>query len=300
MSGLSPSQEHWASFLIGFGLAHGLSPQHAREFAAAAYSESGLNPNRDNSSSGAAGFFQLLSSGYRRRAQALGGLHNPRANAGAIIGSYKNYWRGHPGAAPGQAAAAVEASGEGAQFYSSPLALLGGVRGSLSAGGAGAGVSPPGPVSSPQRNVGALLAAFSPSGKIDTYGLIKALAPQPQLPTQGQSPQGASLTPASLPPTAGGAASMLKAIREARSFGLHVGENPVAGGVAKGVHAQHSYHYQVYPGTKIGRAIDVSGDPAAMRAYYAWVKANLKTAELLQEGTGGPTHSTGPHVHVAI
>ena len=45
----------------------------------------------------------------------------------------------------------------------------------------------------------------------------------------------------------------------AQSLGLHVGENPAYGGVAP-VHAKNSYHY-------IGEAVDVSGDPKAMRKF---------------------------------
>jgi hypothetical protein len=296
MNGLTPAQQHEASFLIGFGLAHGLSPQHAREFAAAAYAESRLDKNATNKSSGAAGLFQLLSQGYVRRASSLGGVYNDRANAEAIIGSYERYWRSHPNAQPGQAGAAVEASGEGPGFYASPLSLVGGVSGGAAPVGGGGGAQPGQALQSPQVSAEALLAAFSPKGGISTSGLLRALAPQPQQ-------QQAQLPAEGLPPArrgAGGASEMLAAIRKARELGLHVGENPIAGGVDYGVHAKNSYHKLVYPGTQIGRAIDVSGDRAAEQAFYSWVKANLRTSELLQEGTGGPTHSTGPHIHVAI
>lgn len=47
----------------------------------------------------------------------------------------------------------------------------------------------------------------------------------------------------------------------AQSMGLHVGENPHFGGVNP-VHVKNSYHYR-----NGGEAIDVSGDPAKMRAF---------------------------------
>src|SRR6266576_2660486 len=99
--------------LYQLGIRRGLSPQRAKEFVAASYAESKLDPNAHNPS-GATGLFQLLSSGYQNRARQLGGLTNPRANALAILPQYKAYWAQHPGAAPGQGASAVEASGQGA------------------------------------------------------------------------------------------------------------------------------------------------------------------------------------------
>jgi hypothetical protein len=49
----------------------------------------------------------------------------------------------------------------------------------------------------------------------------------------------------------------------AEQMGLHVGENPAFGGVNP-VHVKNSYHYK-------NEAIDVSGNPAAMRRYAASV-----------------------------
>lgn len=129
---LDRRQQQIASQLIGVALSHGLSAQQAREFAAAAYAESGLRPQATNRRSGAAGLFQLLSSGYRNRAQQLGGLYDPLANALAILPSYQQYWKQHPRAAPGEAGAAVERSGQGAGFYASPLTLLSGVNATAS------------------------------------------------------------------------------------------------------------------------------------------------------------------------
>lgn len=95
---------------------------------AAAYAESGLDAGiKNRAGSGAAGLFQLLSSGYVQRANAHGGVFNPQANIDAILPDYVSYWRSHPNASPGEAAAAVERSGMGPSFYAAPLRVIGGV-----------------------------------------------------------------------------------------------------------------------------------------------------------------------------
>jgi murein DD-endopeptidase MepM/ murein hydrolase activator NlpD len=118
---LTAAQAATARMLYQLATSRGLPPERAREFAAAAYAESTLDPRATNPKSGAAGLYQLLSSGYRQRAQTLGGLYDPEANAKAILPDYLSYWRSHPRAAPGEAGRDVERSGEGAGFYSSPL-----------------------------------------------------------------------------------------------------------------------------------------------------------------------------------
>lgn len=149
---LTADQQRMAQLIMGIGARRGLSTARQRELAAAAYAESGLNPRSVNKSSGAAGLFQLLSSGYRDRAQQLGGLYNPRANTLAIINDYVNYWRQHPNAGAGEAGRDVERSGEGASFYANPLSLVGG----LAPGAAGPVAPPsrqPGPAApGPQQN----------------------------------------------------------------------------------------------------------------------------------------------------
>jgi hypothetical protein len=89
-----------------------------------AIAESNLDPNAVNKSSGAAGLYQLLSGGYRDKAQQLGGLFNVDANAQAILPQYADYFKSHPNATPGSAGAAVEASGEGSGFYSKDLGTV--------------------------------------------------------------------------------------------------------------------------------------------------------------------------------
>src|SRR5580765_2738742 len=133
---LDRSQQQMANMLVGLAMSKGLPRNRANEFAAAAYAESGLRPGSVNKKSGAGGLFQLLSSGYRQKAQSLGGIFNPQANANAILPNYISYWKSHPRAAPGEAGRDVEISGQGAGFYSSPLSLLGGTTPS-SGGGSG-------------------------------------------------------------------------------------------------------------------------------------------------------------------
>jgi hypothetical protein len=135
---LNAQQRRMAQLIYSTGRQRGLSNARARELVAASYAESGLNPTIRNKSSGATGLFQLLSSGYVNRANQMGGAANPRANLLSILPDYLSYWRSHPGAAPGQAAAAVERSGEGAGFYANPLKLLG----NLGGGNVPAGVAP--------------------------------------------------------------------------------------------------------------------------------------------------------------
>lgn len=123
MATLTLQQKRVAGEVYDMGLAAGLPPERADELVAAAYAESGLNPNARNKSSGAAGLFQLLSGGYVSRATALGGVFDVHANVQAILPSYLDFWRKHPNAAPGEAAAVVEASGKPASFYAGPLSI---------------------------------------------------------------------------------------------------------------------------------------------------------------------------------
>ena len=114
-----------AQLAYSYGVGAGLTPQQATDFAAAQYGESGFNPNALNKSSGAAGLYQLLSSGFVNLANKLGGVFNPNANIQAILPNYVDYYQTHPGAVvPGAAAAAVEASGEPASYYAQGNAYL--------------------------------------------------------------------------------------------------------------------------------------------------------------------------------
>jgi hypothetical protein len=327
--------------IMGIGARRGLAPARRRELAAASYAESGLNPQAVNRSSGAAGLFQLLSSGYRQRAQQLGGLFNPRANTLAIINDYVNYWRQNPQAAPGAAGRDVEKSGMGAKFYSRPLAQiptgggLGGVETLPYRPGRDAGlnarplpVARPGPRFSPIP----LIARSFLSGRGLDWGQIaqtfrqQAMRPQVsqqrqtrpaqmaapakpnQVPTEpgtvphrrGEAPAGA-LAEAFYDPLGswdqgrfggpiGGHSdhvhlsitnpqSMLAAISQAQQMGLRASENPFIDPVDP-VHVRGSFHYRDFPGRyrgrRLGEAIDVSGDPSKMAAYYRWATSALR------------------------
>jgi hypothetical protein len=65
--------------------------------------------------------------------------------------------------------------------------------------------------------------------------------------------------------------SVLRAIALARRLGLAVRENPYTDPVDP-VHTEGSHHYRTFPGKyngrRLGQAVDVSGNPAAMRRFY--------------------------------
>jgi peptidoglycan LD-endopeptidase LytH len=163
---LTAAQTQTARLITGLARRAGISPARAREVVAAAYAESTLNPRATNKSSGAAGLFQLLSSGYVNQANKLGGVYNPRANTQAIINDYARYWKQHPGAAPGEAGRDVERSGAGAGFYANPLSLLGNYGGgavpaaAAPAGGGGLVAPPPAPAGPSFRPSAQLLASL--------------------------------------------------------------------------------------------------------------------------------------------
>lgn len=90
----------------------------------AAFRESSFLAHKVNPDTGAEGLFQLLSPKYITRAQACGGALNARCNVQTILPYYLAYWRKHPHARPGQAAAAVEASFKSDSYYAGPLACL--------------------------------------------------------------------------------------------------------------------------------------------------------------------------------
>jgi len=120
-----------SSAVLAYRLAiqQGATPAQAKDFAAVQFGESGFDPNARNKSSGAAGLYQLLSQGYVDRANALGGVYNPRANIMAILPDYMSYYRAHPTLVPGAAGAAVERSGQGAQYYAQGYQHLPGMPG---------------------------------------------------------------------------------------------------------------------------------------------------------------------------
>lgn len=114
------------------------------------------------------------------------------------------------------------------------------------------------------------------------------------------------------PPGLGGflggkAPNLIELAHQAQRFGLHVGENPLFGGVTPGVHVPTSLHYQ-------GRAFDASGSTAQMQAFANFVAQNYgsRMTELFWRGPGWVNIKNGvkqgkdfvddhtDHVHVAV
>lgn len=107
---------------------------------------------------------------------------------------------------------------------------------------------------------------------------------------------------------------MQSAIAVAQKRGLHVSENFAVGGVDPSVHVEGSYHNRRYPGNKnVGQALDVSGSPKQMAAYWRYMKKNYPNiTELFYSPmgfikNGKPTtlpdnlvKSHYSHVHVAF
>jgi hypothetical protein len=75
------------------------------------------------------------------------------------------------------------------------------------------------------------------------------------------------------------AQSVLRAIALAKRLGLAVTENPYTD-PSIGKHADKSHHYRTFPGMyngrRLGQAVDVSGNPAAMRRFYQSLAARPK------------------------
>lgn len=109
----------------------------------------------------------------------------------------------------------------------------------------------------------------------------------------------------------GGAKEMLDAIKQAKKFGLRESENPAAGDHVDPVHVKGSYHYQRYKGSpNVGRALDVSGSPQEMSAFYRFARRRYgkSLTELFYDPLGGikygkPIGAIGhhkDHVHIAF
>jgi hypothetical protein len=66
---------------------------------------------------------------------------------------------------------------------------------------------------------------------------------------------------------------VIGAIKYAQEMGLRVSENPYVDKVDP-VHTENSDHYKTYKGTNVGQAIDVSGDPKKLAAYFKYLEKN--------------------------
>lgn len=104
---------------------------------------------------------------------------------------------------------------------------------------------------------------------------------------------------------------MVLAIQKAQALGLRVGENPYVDPI-DGNHVNGSFHYQTfanpYKGKKLGRAIDISGDPQAMDAFFRWA-IRYRPTELFYDPLGqydNGRYSTqgignhSDHVHLSV
>jgi len=161
-----------------------------------------------------------------------------------------------------------------------------------------------------------LIAALQHHDPMAMYGAIvnlrKSLAkPQPVSMPHGSTvggPPGVS-GPVGTPTATGGTAlsDLIRAEKIAKAMGLRASENYNLPGGVNPVHVKNSYHYRKFPGTNIGEAIDVSGSPQAMAAYFRKMLALGGTSELFYDPLGGYKYgkSIGPigghrtHVHVA-
>ena len=71
----------------------------------------------------------------------------------------------------------------------------------------------------------------------------------------------------------------IKVIEKALSLGLRASENPYTTGVDNGVHTVDSFHGKTFEGDfngkKLGKGLDVSGDPNKMGELFNWVSTEL-------------------------
>ena len=76
-----------------------------------------------------------------------------------------------------------------------------------------------------------------------------------------------------------GPQAMLSVIALARQMGLRVGENPYVDPV-DAQHAPGSFHGQLFPGgangKPLGKAADITGDPAKLAEFYDTVAARFR------------------------
>jgi hypothetical protein len=68
-------------------------------------------------------------------------------------------------------------------------------------------------------------------------------------------------------------------IKMAQSLGLHAGENPFSDNELEDVHTKDSFHGQMFPGTyegkKLGKGLDVSGNPTKMKELFNFVAVTI-------------------------
>jgi hypothetical protein len=102
-------------------------------------------------------------------------------------------------------------------------------------------------------------------GELGNFQVGRERTPTPQQPVKPPAAKGTGLPRVK---------KMVSLIDYAQQLGLRVTENPYTDG-AIGGHTKGSHHYQVIGsvnGKKVGRAIDVSGDPARLRAFFQYAE----------------------------
>lgn len=99
--------------------------------------------------------------------------------------------------------------------------------------------------------------------------------PSPSVPGRAVTPPSTAAAPAQTPALKlPRVKRMVNLIGYAQKLGLRVSENPFVDGVEP-VHVSGSHHYQVvgkHKGKKVGRAIDVAGDPEALKQFWAYAE----------------------------
>lgn len=80
-------------------------------------------------------------------------------------------------------------------------------------------------------------------------------------------------------------------IKKAQSLGLHAGENPFSDSNLEDVHTGDSFHYRRFPGTyegkKLGKGLDVSGNPEKMKELFNWVATTIVGTDAVTTAVSG-------------
>ena len=80
-------------------------------------------------------------------------------------------------------------------------------------------------------------------------------------------------------------------IKKAQSLGLHAGENPFSDNNLEDVHTGDSFHYQKFSGTyegkKLGKGLDVSGNPEKMKELFNWVATTIVGTDAVTTAVSG-------------
>jgi hypothetical protein len=296
-------QSSWApsaQLAYALGVKAGMTPQQATDFAAVQYGESGFNPNARNKSSGAAGLYQLLSSGYVNRANQMGGVFNPTANIQAILPNYLSYYRSHP-FAPGAAGAAVEASGEPASYYAAGWQHLGDTGAPLPSGGGSSapmssGISAAAAPDARRQFVQQLLGAISPTGQLNDPGALVSALQTRRASGMGQSPAAAPLALAAAGASPGGLSSV-DGVQVDPAIASQVQQIVSRFGVTPTSGYRSPQHNAAVGGAPAsdhlsGDAVDFGGSPAQLAALYKYAQGRYPYVE--------PMAQARDHAHISF